>query len=363
LTSGGAYHATTANGAGIEALAERRMTGSMFKIAVIVNCYNYAEYVERAIRSVLAQNRSDCELVVIDDGSTDASWEVIGRTGVTAYRIENSGQRRACAFGLDQTTAPFVLFLDADDELAPGALDTIVPHLQPSIAKVQFCLSRVDGGNTSLGSAVPEPELIREPGNLRERVRRTGVYVSPPTSGNVFRRDLCELLRDADYDDAVDGIIILAAPFFGEIVSLPVELGLYRVHSRNMSGVGRTIDTDKIEQHMKRFEHLIDHLNMIMPKDSKSRQLDAERTFFYLEKKLILASINGDANRYFQLPRLIGVVAQEYFSLPKKLVLSLFHILVALLPVSMSRHLIEIRYRPEQRSVGALAKTLIGHGN
>lgn len=339
------------------------MTGSTFRLAVIVNCYNYADYVERAIRSVLAQGRSDCELIVVDDGSTDTSWDVIGRTGVTAYRIENSGQRRACVFGLDQTTAPFVLFLDADDELAPGALDAIVPHLQPSIAKVQFCLSRVDGGSNSLGSAVPEPELIRKPGDLRERVRRTGVYVSPPTSGNVFRRDLCELLRAADYDDAVDGIIILAAPFFGEVVSLPEELGLYRVHDRNMSGVGRTIDTDKIERHMQRFKDLIDHLNLVMPEDTKLRPLDVERTFFYLEKKLILASINGAPGRYLQLPRLAGVVLREYFSLQKKFALTLFHTLIAVVPASMSRQLIEIRYRPEKRSVGALTKTLIGNGN
>ncbi|QEL23783.1 glycosyltransferase family 2 protein [Bosea sp. F3-2] len=335
------------------------MTGSTFKLAVIVNCYNYAEYVGRSVRSVLAQGRSDCELIVVDDGSTDASWEVIGQTGVTAYRIENSGQRRACAFGLDRTTAPFVLFLDADDELAPGALDAIIPHLQPSIAKLQFCLSRIDGNNNHLGSAVPEPELLRTTGDLRERVRKTGAYISPPTSGNVFRRDLCELLHDAEYDNAVDGIIILAAPFFGEVVSLPEELGLYRVHGRNMSGVGRTIDADKIEQHMQRFKNLIEHLNRVMPNDAKPRQLDVERTFFYLEKKMILASINGRMGRYRQIPKLVRIIIGEYFSPARKFALSLFHILIALLPFGISRHLIEIRYRPELRTVAALTKTVI----
>lgn len=338
------------------------MTGPTPRLAVIVNCYNYADYVERAIRSVLAQGRSDCELVVVDDGSTDASWDVIRRTGVRAYRIENGGQRRACAFGLDRTTAPFVLFLDADDELVPGALDAILPHLQPSVSKLQFCLSRVDGGGRRLGSIVPDPGLIRAPGDLRARVRRTGVYVSPPTSGNVFRRDLCGLLRDADYDDAVDGIIILAAPFFGEVVSLPEELGLYRVHDRNMSGVGRTIDTGRIEQHMQRFRNLIGHLNRVMPGGTKPAQLDVERTFFYLEKKQILASINRRIDRYRQLPRLIRVIAGDYFPARRKLALSLFHILIAVLPAGMSRRLIEIRYRPEQRTAAALARVLTGSG-
>lgn len=352
---------TVTGGPETEAQAERGMTSSTFKLAVIVNCYNYAEYVERAIGSVLAQSRDDCEVIVVDDGSTDASWEVIGRTGVTAFRIENGGQRRACIYGLDQTTAPFVLFLDADDELLPGALDAIIPHLRPAVAKVQFCLGRVDGGGKRLGSMVPHPDLIRGSGDLRERVRKTGVYVSPPTSGNVFRRDLCELLRDADYDNAVDGIIILAAPFFGEIVSLPEELGLYRVHDRNMSGVGRGIDANTIGQHMLRFRNCIDHLNRVMPEGSRRQRVDVDATYFYLEKKLILASVIGQVNRYRQLPRLLNVIIGDYFPPSRKLVLSVFHILLAILPFSLSRHLIDARYRPEKRTGAALARTLIGN--
>lgn len=336
------------------------MTGSTYQLAVIVNCYNYADYVERAIRSVLAQGRSDCELVVVDDGSTDGSWEVIGRTGVTAYRIENSRQRRACLFGLDRTSAPFVLFLDADDELSPGALDAIIPQLQPSVAKLQFCLSRIDGANNLLGSAVPEPGALRRLGDLRRRVLETGVYTSPPTSGNVFRRDLCELLRDADYDDAVDGVIVLAAPFFGEVVSLPAELGLYRVHDRNLSGVGRAIDAQQIERHMARFRNMIDHLRTVLQQRSQASTLDCERIFFYAEKQFVLSVLAGNPARFQQLPRLIGLIFREYFTLPRKLLLSLFHALVALLPTGTARILIDIRYRPERRTAAALAKALTG---
>lgn len=336
------------------------MAESIYKLAVIINCYNYADYVERAIRSVRVQGRSDCELIVVDDGSTDASWEVIGRSGVTAYRVENGGQRRACLFGLDLTSAPFVLFLDADDELAPGALDAIIPHLRPTTAKLQFCLSRIDATSSHLGSAVPDPSAMRLSGDLRERVGRTGAYVSPPTSGNVFRRDVCELLRDADYDDAVDGIIIMASPFFGEVVSLPEELGLYRVHDRNKSGVGRTVDTRKIEHHMRRFRNRIDHLKSVIPHDPKVPRLDAERTFFYLEQKSVLSSIDGKTGRYRQLPRLLRVILGEHFPARKKLALALFHTLIAFLPFGTSRHLIDIRYRPEQRAASVIARVLTG---
>lgn len=336
------------------------MTGSTYKLAVIINCYNYAEYVERAIRSVLAQDRGDCDLIVVDDGSTDGSWEAIGRTGVTAYRIENSRQRRACVFGLERTSAPFVLFLDADDELSPGALDAIIPHLQPSVAKLQFCLSRIDGKNNFLGSAVPEPDTVRMLGDLRKRVLATGVYTSPPTSGNVFRRDLCELLRDADYDDAVDGVILLAAPFFGEVVSLPEELGLYRVHDRNKSGVGRAVDTHQIERHMARFRNMIDHLRAVLQQRSQTSTLDCERLFVYAEKKFVLSVLAGKPERFRQLPKLIGLISREYFTIPRKVLLSSFHALVVLLPTGLARRLIDIRYRPERRTAAAVARALTG---
>src|SRR6266478_8982636 len=131
------------------------------KLAVVISCYNYESFVERAIRSVLDQGRDDCEVVVVDDGSTDGSWDVINRTGVTAFKIENSGQRLACLFGFDKTRAPFVLFLDADDELKPGALGKIIDRLDPGVAKLQFPLTRIDADGNVVSGALPALEGFR----------------------------------------------------------------------------------------------------------------------------------------------------------------------------------------------------------
>ena len=57
------------------------------KLAVVISCYNYESFVERAIQSVLNQDRHDCEVV---DGSTDGSWDVINRSGVTALRMQTA---------------------------------------------------------------------------------------------------------------------------------------------------------------------------------------------------------------------------------------------------------------------------------
>ena len=330
-------------------------------LAVIINCYNYAEFVGRAIKSVQVQNRPDCELIVVDDGSTDGSWDEISKTGATAYRIGNRGQRYACLYGLERSTAPFVMFLDADDELLPGALDTIMPYLQPAVAKLQFCLERVDRNNNLLGSAVPDPGTIAYRGDLSQRVLRTGVYVSPPTSGNVFRRDVCELLKDAGYDSAVDGIIILAAPFYGKVVSLREKLGLYRIHARNKSGAGRGVERRQIEEELRRFEKRFDHLrDVIRTKGSNLAGLDCRRTFFHAEKTFLLAILNGASTRFGLLIPLIGITFRDFFPLHRKLILSAFFVLATLLPPALATLAVDLRYRPEKRKASLVLKALMG---
>jgi len=116
-------------------------------------------------------------------------------------------------FGLEKTKAPFVLFLDADDELKPGALVKIIDRLDPGVAKLQFPLTRIDTDGNIISAALPALDTFRDRHVLARQVLRRGVYRSPPTSGNVFRRDVCKLLREADYDKFVDGVILFAAPF------------------------------------------------------------------------------------------------------------------------------------------------------
>src|SRR5258705_13334326 len=99
------------------------------KLALIITCYNYESFVGHAIRSVLDQGRHDCEVVVVDGGSTDGSWDAISRTGVTAFKIYNSGLLASYLYGLDRTRAPFILLFDSDVDLKPVALATIIDHL------------------------------------------------------------------------------------------------------------------------------------------------------------------------------------------------------------------------------------------
>ncbi|MGH6809319.1 MAG: glycosyltransferase family 2 protein [Ensifer adhaerens] len=335
------------------------------KLAIIISCFNYEQYVERAIRSVVAQCRDDCELIVVDDGSTDSSWDVISSSGVTAFRINNSGARLACLFGLDRTRAPFILFLDADDELKPGSLAAIIARLDPSVAKLQFPLTRVNADGDVIGKARPSLEEFRTRNDLANRILQTGVYTTPPTSGNVFRRDVCEILREAAYDQFVDGVILFAAPFMGDVVSLSDELGLYRIHERNDSGLGRALDPVTLERDICRFVARMDHLRMIVGRfGQKDALVKPQDTFFYMERSFYRDIASGRRPDRVTLPLLISRLWGDYRHLMTKVAMTAFFLLVMVLPNSRSQPLLAYRFRVGRRSTLGFLKTMIrGNGD
>ena len=330
------------------------------KLAIVIPCYNYEAFVERAIQSVLGQACDDVELVIVDDGSTDGSWDVISRLDVRAFRIANGGARSACLFGLDRTSAPFILFLDADDELKPGALRTIISRLDPNVAKLQFPLTKIDAEGSIISEVHPTLDAFRSRGNLARQVLRAGVYRSPPTSGNVFRRDVCELLREADYDNFVDGVILFAAPFLGDIVSISEPLGRYRVHDRNDSGIGGLPEPHLFERDMKRFVARMEHLQEIVRRFRPDRTLVDPRAVFYFRELMFCHAVaSGRRPPLMALPGLLYKLFGEYSSARRKMVMAIFFSLASLLPNDRAKALLAYRFRAGERSVSGFLKELV----
>lgn len=97
----------------------------MSKISVLINNYNYGKYVGEAIASVLSQEHPDFELVVVDDGSTDQSLEVINSfhdDRMKTVTQVNGGQLSAFNAGFLASSGEIICFLDADDMYQPGYL-------------------------------------------------------------------------------------------------------------------------------------------------------------------------------------------------------------------------------------------------
>jgi glycosyltransferase involved in cell wall biosynthesis len=108
-------------------------------VSVVIPCFNQAHFLGEAVESVLAQTHPAVEVLVVDDGSDDNSYEVAGRRpGVHRFRQPNRGVAAARNLGLGESSGAFTVFLDADDRLLPHALSIGMEALaqRPHIAFV-----------------------------------------------------------------------------------------------------------------------------------------------------------------------------------------------------------------------------------
>ena len=97
------------------------------EISIVIAAYNYGRFLAGTLDSVLAQTYRDWEAIIVDDGSTDNTQEVVeaylGDRRIRYYRTDHVGQSAAKNAGIQKTTAPLVCILDADDLWLPPKLE------------------------------------------------------------------------------------------------------------------------------------------------------------------------------------------------------------------------------------------------
>jgi len=124
------------------------------RVSVIIPLFNKAPYIERALRSVAAQTFGDFEIIVVDDGSTDAGVKIVECFDDARLRIikqDNAGPGAARNRGLREAGGEFVAFLDADDEWLPEFLSESVALLDqnPNAGAVTSGYSAFPGGEST----------------------------------------------------------------------------------------------------------------------------------------------------------------------------------------------------------------------
>ena len=86
-----------------------------FKLSVIIPAYNSSQYIEETLKSVLSQTSPAYEIIVIDDGSTDNTAEIVSRYPVKLIKKTNEGPSKTRNRGIFESTGNWVAFLDSDD--------------------------------------------------------------------------------------------------------------------------------------------------------------------------------------------------------------------------------------------------------
>lgn len=208
-------------------------------LSVVVSSYNYSRYLREAIDSALAQDCDHLQVIVVDDGSTDGSIDIIKSYGDAIETLfqENQGQIASCTAGLEHCRHEIVIFLDSDDRLEPFAATEVVALWTPDTVKVQYAQQAIDCEGALVNTVFPKYPHGLTPATIRAELLRAGVYPATTTSGTAFsRRFLKEVMPiPADYDCDIDDALNAAAPLYGDVQTLRKTLGQYRVHDRNTS--------------------------------------------------------------------------------------------------------------------------------
>lgn len=225
-------------------------------VSVIMPAYNTSRYIREAIDSVLDQDYPSKELIVIDDGSTDGTLEVLRSYGdrITLIEQRNQGSAVARNAGLAAARGEFIAFLDSDDIWLPGKLRLQVDHLlrHPEIGMVysgwavwkpeadgEFRLPVIENGD-GIPGIVPDRS-----GWLYNRLLFSSIL---HTITVMARRDLVarvgnfapELKRGQDYD------YWIRASRLTQIHKLDRVLALYRVHGEGCAKKWPNVNYEKL---------------------------------------------------------------------------------------------------------------------
>lgn len=211
---------------------------SELALSVVIPNYNYAKFVGAAIRSALGIRWPKVEVVVVDDGSTDNSLEVIGKFAdrITLIEQANAGQMPSCVNGFRRSSGDVVIFLDSDDVLHPDVMTEIAAVWSEKASKFQFQMRTIDADGNATGSILPQYFVTPTPQEIREWAISAGVYPTPPGSGNAYPREVVDQVFSfkTDFvDRAPDSYLVTAAPALGDVITIPKPLVDYRVHGAN----------------------------------------------------------------------------------------------------------------------------------
>jgi glycosyltransferase involved in cell wall biosynthesis len=207
-------------------------------VTILINNYNYGRFLADAIDSALNQTYRNLEVIVVDDGSTDESHEVIASYGnrIISVLKENGGQASAFNAGFAASRGEIICLLDSDDSFDRCKVERVVAHCRPG--SMLYHTLRLKPGTDVFPPKAGPADCYHY-----AQQYRFVPYVGSPTSGLVIRRDLALRLMPLPTQyvrSCADDFVVRGAALIGEIVGIPDVLGNYRVHGEN-AWYGRSV--------------------------------------------------------------------------------------------------------------------------
>ncbi|RKZ63736.1 MAG: glycosyltransferase family 2 protein [Candidatus Parabeggiatoa sp. nov. 3] len=209
-------------------------------ISVIMPAYNTSKFIEEAIESILNQTIKDFELIIVDDGSTDKTVDIINQyaqqdSRIRVIEVAHSGMAGATNVGVKAARYPWLAFADSDDIAVPSRLEKQLKAAEthPHIVGwgSYFCFMRSTGQNLSVKIWGPVSE--QEFDTLRRQGKNPIVYQATLfVKKEIFMKEGGYLPK---YQTVADVELIDRLGNHGPLLVIPEPLVLYRLHPKNTS--------------------------------------------------------------------------------------------------------------------------------
>jgi len=219
-----------------------------YRVSIIIRNYNYSTYVSDAIDSALAQTYTNVQVIVVDDGSTDASRVVIHHYAPQCEIVlqENGGEGAAVNAGVAAANGDIIIILDSDDVLAPSAAAVLAALWRPDLSRVHYPMWVMNHGG--MVSEELKPRHMIEPLELGAYLHRFGEVPSGALSCNAYAASALRRILPMDpvrWRSASDGYLNALTMAQGSFLSLRTPLGAWRRHAtnwtlRNSTKIGST---------------------------------------------------------------------------------------------------------------------------
>ena len=334
-------------------------------VSIIVVNYNNERFLAAAIDSALGQDHPLCEVVVVDDCSTDNSRAIIARYGDrtrSVLRETNGHQIAALNSAWPLARYPILIFLDSDDLLLPHAASRIVAVWAAGTVKAQFPLVSIDKAGRPIGHVAPKYPSNLNTAMIREALLHSSQSPSSPGSGNAYSRSLLERVDEDDGFDLdnlrdywMDNILECNAPFYGDIVTIHEPLACYRMHDSNLF-LPNTIDHARFVRMSDTFALTLNYFAQRCRKWGIPFDPTAASNLspWLLDCRLVMTKLapSNDTSRepiskilYYGLKAYIG----DKGPIGVRIVRALWFVSVALSPKRLASWLIALRFRVAQR--------------
>lgn len=220
-------------------------------ISIIIPLYNAEKYIPETIQSVLNQTYKNWELIIVDDGSTDNSANIVKSyidedTRIKYYHKKNTGVSETRNQGIKLAKGDYIAFLDADDVWEKNNLELKLDCLKSdhSLMWVFSNMTTIDNESNPLGSAPAGHD-----NNILDSILYWDREVIPGPCSNIILKKEClvdGLKFDRSFSTAADQdfTLYLAKNYNGK--HIPLELWKYRIHQNNMSSNISVMEKDHI---------------------------------------------------------------------------------------------------------------------